>query len=294
MPLFLSPQFRRRPVNTALRWGRGRLTDGLLYGLLGSLAILILAPLLWLLSTALKSPQENIFAYPPRWIPAQPTLQAFGRVWQENPFWRYTYNSLWVAGVTVFTNLWVCSWAAYPLARITFRGRRLLFWLLIGTSMIPFQITMIPLYVLSVQWGLRNSYVGLILPYAASAFGIFLLRQAFLGVPRELEDAARIDGCSIWGIWWHVMLPAVRPALITLAVFTFVAMWGDFLWPLLLLDNPRLYTLPLGVANLASAFSADWRLIAAGSLMSVVPVLVLFLVLQRYVIPTHLDSGIRG
>ncbi|MCF2969648.1 carbohydrate ABC transporter permease [Synechococcus sp. Nb3U1] len=273
---------------------RGVVKDGLLYGLLGSLALLILAPLLWLLSTALKSPQENIFAYPPRWIPAQPTLQAFERVWQENPFWRYAFNSLLVAGVTVFTNLWVCSWAAYPLARMTFRGRRLLFWLLIGTSMIPFQITMIPLYVLSVQWGLRNSYLGLILPYAASAFGIFLLRQAFLGVPQELEDAARIDGCSSWGIWWHVMLPAVRPALITLAVFTFVAMWGDFLWPLLLLDDPNLYTLPLGVANLASAFSADWRLIAAGSLLSVVPVLVLFWVLQRYVIPTDLDSGIRG
>lgn len=294
MPLFHSPEFKRQPESLALRWARVRLTDGLLYGLLGSLAILILAPLLWLLSTALKSPQENIFAYPPRWIPAQPTLQAFWRVWRENPFWRYTFNSLLVAGVTVLMNLWVCSWAAYPLARMTFRGRQLLFWLLIGTSMIPFQITMIPLYVLSVQWGLRNSYVGLILPYAASAFGIFLLRQAFAGIPQELEDAARIDGCSIWGIWWHVMIPAVQPTLITLAIFTFVAMWGDFLWPLLLLDDPNLYTLPLGVANLASAFSADWRLIAAGSLLSVGPVLVLFLVLQRYVIPTDLDSGIRG
>ncbi|MEN9260002.1 MAG: carbohydrate ABC transporter permease [Thermostichus sp. HHBFW_bins_43] len=284
MPSFLSRYRKREP------WKQGVVV----YLLLGSLAILMLAPLLWLLSTALKSPQENIFAYPPRWLPAQPTGQAFGRVWRENPFLRYTHNSLLVAGVTVFTNLWVCSWAAYPLARMTFHGRCLLFWLLIGTSMIPFQITMIPLYVLSVQWGLRNSYVGLILPYAASAFGIFLLRQAFLGVPRELEDAARIDGCSRWGIWWHVMLPTVRPALITLAVFTFVAMWGDFLWPLLLLDDPRLYTLPLGVANLASAFSADWRLIAAGSLISVLPVLALFLVVQRYVIPSDLESGIRG
>jgi len=266
----------------------------IIYIILGIIAVLMLFPLVWLVSTAFKSPSENIFQFPPQFIPSQPTFQNFIKVWQTNPFGRYLFNSSFVALLTVSLNLLFCSLAAYPLARLNFKGRDGIFTAIIATIMIPFQIVMIPLYILTVQLGLRNSYLGIIFPTIASAFGIFLLRQAFKSVPKELEEAARIDGCSELGIWWNVMIPAVKPALITLAIFVFIGSWSDFLWPLLILDQPEFYTMPLGVATLAGTFSLDWRLIAAGSVISIAPVLLLFLILQRYIVPTDAGSGVKG
>jgi putative chitobiose transport system permease protein len=264
------------------------------YLLLSAIALIMLLPLLWLVSTAFKSPSEDIFQFPPQFLPAQPTIANFIEVWQTNPFGRYLFNSTLVALLTVGLNLLFCSLAAYPLARLDFRGRNALFTLIVSTILIPFQIVMIPLYILTVQLGLRNSYLGLIFPAIASAFGIFLLRQAFQGVPKELEEAARIDGCSELGIWWFVMLPSIRPALVTLAIFVFIGAWSDFLWPLIILDQPEYYTLPLGVAKLAGAFSLDWRLIAAGSVISIAPILLFFLIMQRYIVPTETGSGVKG
>jgi putative chitobiose transport system permease protein len=264
------------------------------YGLLGAIALIMLTPLFWLVSTSLKSPTENIFQFPPQFIPQQPTFENFIRVWQTNPFGQYLFNSTLVAILTVGLNLLLCSLAAYPLARLDFRGREVLFATVVSTIMIPFQIVMIPLYVLTVNLGLQNTYLGVILPAIASAFGIFLLRQAFQGVPKELEEAARMDGCSELGIWWFVMLPSIRPALVTLAIFVFIGSWSDFLWPLIVLKDPELYTLPLGVATLASTFSLDWRLIAAGSVISIAPILLFFLVMQHYIIPTETGSGVKG
>ncbi len=266
----------------------------IIYIILGIIAVLMLFPLIWLVSTAFKSPSENIFQFPPQFIPRQPTFQNFIKVWQTNPFGRYLFNSSFVALLTVSLNLLFCSLAAYPLARLNFKGRDGIFTAIIATIMIPFQIVMIPLYVLTVQLELRNSYLGIIFPSIASAFGIFLLRQAFQSVPKELEEAARIDGCSELGIWWNVMIPAAKPALITLAIFVFIGSWSDFLWPLLVLDQPDFYTMPLGVATLAGTFSLDWRLIAAGSVISIAPVLLLFLILQRYIVPTDAGSGVKG
>lgn len=265
-----------------------------LYLLLGAIAFVMLFPLLWLISTSFKSPTENIFQFPPQFLPNQPTFQNFITVWQTNPFGQYLLNSTIVAVLTVSLNLLFCSLAAYPLARLNFRGRDLIFTATVSTIMIPFQIVMIPLYILTVQLGLRNTYLGIIFPSLASAFGIFLLRQAFQGVPKELEEAARIDGCSELGLWWNVMLPAVRPALVTLAIFVFIGSWSDFLWPLIVLDRPEYYTLPLGVATLAGTFSLDWRLIAAGSVISIAPVLLLFIFMQRYIVPTEAGSGVKG
>lgn len=264
------------------------------YLLLSAIAFFMLFPLFWLIGTSLKSPEENIFSFPPQLIPTQPTLENFRVVWETYPFARYLFNSTIVAFFTVSLNLLFCSLAAYPLARLSFRGRDLMFALIVSTIMIPFQIVMIPLYILTVKLGLRNTYLGIIFPSLASAFGIFLLRQAFQSVPKELEEAARIDACSELGIWWHVMIPAVRPALVTLAIFVFIGSWSDFLWPLIVLDRPEYYTLPLGVATLAGTFSLDWRLIAAGSVISIVPVLLLFLFVQRYIIPTDAGSGVKG
>ncbi|MCY7283068.1 MAG: carbohydrate ABC transporter permease [Cyanobacteria bacterium CAN_BIN43] len=264
------------------------------YLVLGAIALIMLLPLIWLVSTAFKSPTEDIFSFPPQLIPAQPTFQNFVQVWQSNPFGQYLFNSVLVAFLTVGLNLLFCSLAAYPLARLEFRGREFIFTLVVSTILIPFQIVMIPLYILTVQLGLRNSYLGLIFPAIASAFGIFLLRQAFQGVPKELEEASRIDGCTELGIWWFIMLPSIRPALVTLAIFVFIGSWSDFLWPLIILDRPEYYTLPLGVAKLAGAFSLDWRLIAAGSVISIAPILIFFSVMQRYIVPTKAGSGVKG
>lgn len=264
------------------------------YLILLAIALVMLLPLIWLVSTSFKSPTEDIFQFPPQFLPQQPTVQNFIKVWQTNPFGRYLFNSTLVALLTVGLNLLFCSLAAYPLARLEFRGREVIFSLIVSTILIPFQIVMIPLYILSVQLGLRNTYLGLIFPAIASAFGIFLLRQAFQGVPKELEEAARMDGCSELGIWWFVMLPAIRPALVTLAIFVFIGSWSDFLWPLIILDRPEYYTLPLGVAKLAGAFSLDWRLIAAGSVISIAPILLFFIGMQRYIVPTNSGSGVKG
>lgn len=274
--------------------GEGRWGIIWMYVGLSAIAFIMLFPLFWLIGTSLKSPTENIFSFPPQLLPSQPTLGNFIKVWQTNPFGRYLFNSTIVAIFTVGINLLFCALAAYPLARLDFRGRNLMFAGIVSTIMIPFQIVMIPLYILTVQLGLRNTYLGIILPNLASAFGIFLLRQAFQAVPKELEEAARIDGVGELGLWWHIMLPAISPALVTLAIFVFIGSWSDFLWPLLILDRPTYFTLPLGVAKLAGTFSLDWRLIAAGSIISIAPVLLLFIFLQKYIVPTDTGSGVKG
>ena len=199
-----------------------------------------------------------------------------------------------VSVFSVVANLLFCSLAAFPLARMRFRGRGIVLALVVATILIPFQVVMIPLYLLMVQLGLRNSLMALILPNAATAFGIYLLRQSFLGVPKELEEAARMDGCTALGEWWNVLIPAARADLITLAMFVFIGTWSDFLWPLVILDDPGLYTLPLGLQQLSSSFSLDWRLVAAGSVVSIVPVLALFVFLQRFILPSASGDAVKG
>jgi len=269
-------------------------TNALQLGLLLLLALVMLVPLLWLVSTSLKGPAENIFTSPPALLPSQPSFKAYGRLFRDNPMLTYLLNSTIVSGLAVIANLVFCSLAAYPLARMRFAGRGLVLALVVATILIPFQVVMIPLYLLMVQVGLRNTLWALIIPQAATAFGIFLLRQSFLGVPVELEEAARSDGCSPIGEWWNVMLPAARADLITLAMFVFIGTWSDFLWPLVILDDPKLYTLPLGLQQLASSFSLDWRLVAAGSVVSILPVLVIFIGLQRYILPSASGDAVKG
>ena len=258
------------------------------------LALVVLLPLVWLVSTSLKGPAEDIFTSPPALLPSQPSLAAYGQLFAANPMLTYLRNSALVSALAVLANLLFCSLAAYPLARLRFRGRGLVLALVVATILIPFQVVMIPLYLLMVQLGLRNTLWALILPQAATAFGIFLLRQSFLGVPVELEEAARIDGCSPLGEWRNVMIPAARSDLITLAMFVFIGSWSDFLWPLIILDDPGLYTLPLGLQQLASSFSLDWRLVAAGSVVSILPVLLLFILLQRFILPNASGDAVKG
>lgn len=273
---------------------RGSLGAVLQMALLLLIALLTLLPLLWLVSTSLKSPAEDIFTSPPALLPSQPSLQAYGRLFKDNPMVTYLLNSTVVSGLAVVANLLFSSLVAYPLARLQFRGRAAVLAVVVATVLIPFQVVMIPLYVLMVKIGLRNSLMALVLPQATTAFGIFLLRQSFLSVPKELEEAARMDGCSPMGEWWNVLIPAARPDLITLGMLTFIGTWSDFLWPLIILDDPNRYTLPLGLQQLASSFSLDWRLVAAGSVISILPVLVLFLLLQKTILPTATADAVKG
>jgi putative chitobiose transport system permease protein len=264
------------------------------YLLLGLIAIAMLTPMLWLVSTAFKGPTEDLFTFPPNLIPKQFTFDNFLNVWKNHPFGRYFFNSILVASLTVTLNLLFCSLAAYPLARMNFAGRDLIFAAVVATILIPFQIVMIPLFILIRNLGLVNTYLGMIFPSIASAFGIFLLRQAFQGVPKELEEAARIDGCNELGIWWNVMIPSVRPALVTLAIFVFIGAWSDFLWPLIITNRPEMYTLPLGVAKLTGTSDTDWRVIAAGAVLSIAPILAFFVAMQQYIVPSEASSGVKG
>jgi putative chitobiose transport system permease protein len=274
--------------------GQPSLNAALQLALLLLLALVTLLPLLWLVSTSLKGPSEDIFTSPPALLPSRPSLEAYGRLFHDYPMGTYLLNSALVSGVAVVANLLFSSLAAYPLARLSFRGREAVLALIVATVLIPFQVVMIPLYVLMVQVGLRNSLMALVLPQATTAFGIFLLRQSFLAVPKELEEAARMDGCTPVGEWWNVLIPAARPDLITLGMLTFIGTWSDFLWPLIIIDEPKIYTLPLGLQQLASSFSLDWRLVAAGSVISILPVLVLFIFLQRTILPTQTADAVKG
>lgn len=253
-----------------------------------------IGPFLWLLSTSLKSAGENIFSYPPSFIPQTMTFDNFSRVLASQPFFTYLFNSALVAALSVFLNLLLSSLAAYPLARMPFKGRGFTFGVLLASMMLPFQLLMIPVYELAVFLGLQNTYLGLVLPHACTAFGIFFMRQAFLAIPRAIEEAAIMEGVGRLKIWLYVFLPLVKPSLATLAVFSFIASWGDFLWPLIIIDQPALFTLPLGVNRLAATFSLDWRLVAAGAIFSIVPILIFFTFTQRYFIEGAMKGAVKG
>jgi putative chitobiose transport system permease protein len=280
---------------------------GAMYASLVALTLFTTGPFLWLLVTALRGERENIFQYPPVLWPQAPTLENFSAVWVAVPFPQYVVNSIAVALVSVVLNLVLASLAAYPLARMRFRGRQAAFFAILATMMVPFPVIMIPLFtlVMKLHGGLLSAlpgalhndywiYTWLILPTGVSAFGIFLMRQAFAAIPRELEEAVLMDGGNAWHIWWKVMLPLSRPALATLAIFTFVGSWGDFLWPLVILNDPKLYTLPVGVAYLAGTFSANWRWIAAGSVLAIVPIILFFLLMQRHFIGDATAGAVKG
>ena len=262
--------------------------------------ILSLVPFLWLLSTALKGRSENIFAYPPVFIPQDFTLNNFVEVLNRVPIIDYVINSFIVAAATVVLNVILSALAAYPLARMNFKGKRIAFFSILATIMIPFQAIMLPVYIITLKLHLIDSinnvagYLGLVMPFAVSAFGIFLMRHAFLKVPREVEEAAIVDGCNVFQMFWKVVLPMVKPTLAVLAVFTFIGSWGEFLWPSIMLTKDSMYTLPVGINNLQGMFSANWRFIAAGSIISTIPIIVFFLAMQRYFISGENDGAVKG
>ncbi len=263
-------------------------------------SLLSIFPFLWLISTSLKGASENIFAYPPNLIPVDFTFENYVGVWNRVNLFGYFINSMIVAVGTVVLNLLLSSLAAYPLARMEFNGKRITFFAILATIMIPFQAIMLPVYLITIKLNLIDSvshlagYLGLIMPFAVSAFGIFLMRQAFLGIPREMEEAAIVDGCNVFQVFWKVLLPMVKPSLAVLAIFTFIGSWGEFLWPSIVLTKEALYTLPVGVNNLQGMFSSNWRFIAAGSIISIIPIIVFFLSMQKYFISGENEGAVKG
>ena len=263
-------------------------------------SLLSIFPFIWLTSTSLKGINEDIFAYPPTIIPQDFTWINYFDVWQKVNFMGYFINSMVVAGLTVLLNLILSSLAAYPLARMQFKGKKITFFSILATIMIPFQAIMLPVYIITLKLHLIESvsavagYLGLVMPFAVSAFGIFLMRQAFLKIPRELEEAAIIDGCNVFQMFIKVVLPMVKPTLAVLAVFTFIGSWGEFLWPSIMLTRDSMYTLPVGINNLQGMFSANWRFIASGSIISTIPIIIFFLAMQKYFISGENDGAIKG
>ncbi len=263
-------------------------------------SIISIFPFIWLLSTSLKGGGENIFAYPPTIIPKDFTFDNYIGVWHRVDLMRYFINSMIVAGATVVLNLILSSLAAYPLARMEFKGKKITFFAILATIMIPFQAIMLPVYLITLKLHLVDSYgdvfgfIGLVMPFAVSAFGIFLMRQAFLAIPREMEEAAIVDGCNVFQVFWKVLLPMVKPSLAVLAIFTFIGSWGEFLWPSIVLTKEAMYTLPVGVNNLQGMFSSNWRYIAAGSIISTIPIIIFFLCMQRYFISGENEGAVKG
>ena len=264
------------------------------YVVMSALAVVTVFPFAWMLLTSIKGPADPITSVPPQFFPSDPTIANYLKVWDSLPILSFFFNSLFVAVAVGALNVLIAALAAYPLAKMRFPGREAIFYALLATLIVPAQLTYIPSFVLSVNvFHYYDTLAALIFPNLVSAFNIFLLRQAFRGVPNDLIDAARVDGAGEWRIWWQILLPIVRPSLAAVAIFTFVTSWNDFLWPSLMLHTPSGMTLPVGLAALQGFFSSDFRSIAAGVTMTVIPILLFFVAVQRYFV-RGLAGAVKG
>ncbi|QKS72846.1 carbohydrate ABC transporter permease [Paenalkalicoccus suaedae] len=258
------------------------------------IASITVIPFLWTISTSLKSQNDAVFSIPPSFIPSQVTFENYITVWNTLPIPLYLWNSVILTFFGVLLPLILCAFAAFPLARMQFKGRNLVFLSIVATMMIPNEVTMIPVYLIINQLGLMGSFTGVILPGAVTALGIFLMRQAFMGIPKEVEESAVIDGANIWQLFWKIMFPMVKPMLGTLAILSFIASWNNFLWPFLILNDPTMYPITLGLYQLEGTFVTNTRLIAAGAMIALIPILLVFIALQRYFIEAAYSSSVKG
>lgn len=265
----------------------------LLYIVLILIAVIMVVPFLWMLSTSLKT-QYDAVKIPPVWIPDPPQWENYVRLFTEQPMFQFMLNTIKIVFFVVLGQLFFSSLAAYSFARISFKGRNVVFFFYIATLMVPGQVTMIPTYLMFAKAGLTDNHLALILPAFFSAFGVFLLRQFFMSLPRELEEAAEIDGCNPFMTYWRIMLPLVVPAMLTLGVFTLMNTWNDYMGPLIYLSSPEKYTMTLGIAYFKGVYTTQWNLVMAGSIVSVVPILIAYLCAQKYFIEGIAFSGVKG
>lgn len=282
---------------------RGRLPFSPWHLLLMPLALLFVLPLVQMVLTSLMDDSE-INRFPPRFWPSSVDLGQSGAgkqiaggyigLFTDVPVGRWLLNSVIVSGVAVPSHLVLCSMAGYGFARLRWHGRSVSFFLILGTIMIPTQLLLVPTYVMFSRLGLVDTLAAAFVPWLASAFGIFLMRQFFLSLPSELEDAARIDGCTTFGVFWRIVLPLARPALATLTVFTLLGAWNDLIWPLIAISSEQNYTIQLGLANFQGTRRTQWSLLMSGNVVATMPLVVAFLLAQRHFVATMTFSGLKG
>ena len=254
--------------------------------------VFALVPFIWLVSGSFRS-EQDLFGHPASLFPTQWTLHGYEGVWQQLPFLLLLLNTIIFAGITTILTLLFDSMCAYALARIDFKGKAIFFWLVIVTLMVPFQVTLIPVFIQLFQLDWLNTYQGLIIPRATSAFGIFLFRQFFISIPRELDEAARVDGASHWRIYWQIILPLAKPAIATVAVLNFTALWNDLLWPLVVTSSPEMRTLPAGLALFGGQHITDHAVLLAGAVISLLPIAIAFFLAQRYFVAGVATTGLK-
>ena len=279
------------PARQPIRWERalGRALFILLLTLGGALTLL---PYAWMISSSLKPPSE-LFTSTVQLVPRQPTLENYAVAWNKEPIGRFLLNSLVVATGETLGVLVTSVLAGYSFGRLKFWGRDVLFLLVLGTMMIPSQVTLIPSFIIMKWFGWLNTYQGLIVPRIVTGFGVFLMRQFFLSIPREIEDAARIDGCGRFGVLMRVLLPLVTPALATLAIFTFNNSWNEFFWPLIIASTGDMRTIQVAISSFRGE-DTNWGVIMAAVTLAALPVMVVYLVLQRYFVKGIVMSGLKG
>ena len=279
------------------RLGLGSLSHSarrtLIWACLLTAALATLFPFAWMVSGSFKS-DLAVFQTPPQLIPRPFHPENYSKVVDLFPVWRFLINSIAVAAISTTLQVATSAMAAYAFARMKFRGSNALFLLYLATMMVPFQVTIVPLFVEMKYLHAVNTYPGLILPTIASAFGTFLLRQAFLTLPKDLEEAAFVDGAGHWTVFSRIALPLVKPALATFAVLSFMASWNSFLWPLVIVNSPKLMTLPVGLANLQGEYTTSWNLVMAGATISVVPIIAVYLLAQKHIVRGFVLSGVKG
>jgi putative chitobiose transport system permease protein len=266
----------------------------LLYIVLCLVGLITVFPFVWVFFTSFKGPTDAIYSVPPQLIPQAPTVDNYLRVWNQLPVWRFYVNSIFVTFSLVVFNTLFSALAAYPLAKMRFKGREVIFYMLLATYIIPPALTSIPSFFLAVKvFHFYDKVASVIFPYLATVLNIFLLRQAFKSVPDDLIDAGRIDGASELRIWWSVVMPVIRPSLATVAIITFVEQWNNFFWPSLMLHTRENMTLQVGLVALQGAFANDQRGVAAGVVMTVVPIIIFFVILQKQFIQ-GLTGAVKG
>lgn len=250
------------------------------------MALVVIIPLVWMIATALK-PEKEVISFPPTLFGSKLAFENFYDAWNYIPFGIYFFNTIFVSVSIVILELLTASLAAYAFARLKFPGRDLLFLLYLATLMIPAQVTIIPQFILMNYFGWVDTYQGLILPNAFTAFGTFLLRQFFLGIPYELEEAGKMDGCSRFGLYWRIIIPLSKPALAALGVFSFVNQWNNFLWPLIMTNSEKMRVLSVGLQAFQLQHGTEWHLMMAAAAITIIPSIIVFVFLQR-----HLEEGI--
>jgi multiple sugar transport system permease protein len=256
-------------------------------------AVIMVIPFVWSLLTSFK-PAGEIFKRPPFWVPWPPDFSAYIEILDRLPFIKYALNTLKIAVLVTLGQMATCSLAGYAFAKIRFPGREKLFLAYIATLMVPGAVVMIPNFIVMRNLGWVDTHTALIIPAIGSAYGTFMMRQFFLSFPDELEDAAKLDGCSPPKFYWHILLPNAQPILATLGVMAFQGTWNDFQWPLIILNSESKRTLQIGLSFLTSEFHTDWTILMAGSILTILPIIVLFFLAQKYFVQSVKLTGLKG